>query len=582
MQLTGYTDRWSVRGGARIGFHVHCASADYEARIVRLRHGDESLRGPGFKEIVVASAIDGRHPGAARGIRKGSYGRVDLGDAALGDGATLAAWVWPTTPGRGRQGVATLLDASGASLLGLALNGAGALELQVDGRTLLATEQPLDAREWYFVCVAVGSSQARLMVLRQRFAPDATEQTVVGEAPDLGRGATTLLFAAGGLDATPDGAAPARAFNGKLASPRLYARALTHAECRAAAAGAPPPDSLAEWDFSRDAETEQLTDTGAGGRHGRTVNRPARRMTGPFWAGDFTAQHGYDAIHFHDDDVADVGWPESLCLVIPEEWPSGVYALRIRADGAEDHLPFFVCPPKGKSANKIALLMPTFSYLAYSNESLDTAPVVQMAPLQNMGLRPDAYRYIAENGLKSTYDSHGDGSGICYASLRRPILDFRPKARCRTFDAPHQFAADLHLVDWLEEKGFAYDIITDHELHAEGSAALAPYRVVLTGSHPEYWSAAMIEARDAYLAGGGRLMYLGGNGFYWVTAVARDDPGLIEIRRHTGTRTWHAEPGEVWLSLDGGMGGLWRDRGHAPQKSVGVGFTGQGFDRGVP
>jgi N,N-dimethylformamidase len=371
-------------------------------------------------------------------------------------------------------------------------------------------------------------------------------------------------------------------FNGKIAAPRLYDRALTETECRAAAAGAPPPDCLAAWDFSRDMDSDRLIDTGASACHGRAENRPARRMTGPCWTGDFSASHTYDAIHFHDDDVSDAGWPESFSLVIPDDWRSGVYAVRLRADGAEDFLPFVVCPPRGRSANPIALLLPTFSYLAYSNESLDVAPVAQLAPLQNMGLRPDVYRYIADNGLKSTYDTHSDGSGICHASLRRPILDFRPRARCRTFDAPHQFPADLHLVDWLEEKGFSFDVITDHELHAEGAALLATYRVVLTGSHPEYWSAAMIEARDGYLEGGGRLMYLGGNGFYWVTSVARDDPGLIEVRRCIGSRTWAAEPGEVWLSLDGGMGGLWRDRGHAPQKSVGVGFTGQGFDRGVP
>jgi N,N-dimethylformamidase len=412
--------------------------------------------------------------------------------------------------------------------------------------------------------------------------PRTTEHVAAHGGPASAEPVAALLFAAGGLDATPDGPAPCQVLNGKLAAPRLYTRPLTLAECEAAATGAPPADGFAAWDFSLDTDTDRLTDTAAGGSHGRTVNRPARRMTGPVWSGDFQAAAGYDAIHFHDDDVADAGWPESIGLVIPADWRSGVYALRIRADGDEDHLPFFVCPPCGGGANAIAMLMPTFSYLAYSNESIDATASLAMAPLQDMTLRPAVFRYIAENGLKSTYDSHGDGSGICHASLRRPILDFRPKARCRGFDAPHQFAADLHLVDWLEEKGFAFDIVTDHELHAEGAEVLAPYQVVLTGSHPEYWSAAMIHARDSWLESGGRLMYLGGNGFYWVTAVAKDDPGLIEVRRFTGTRTWHAEPGEVWLSLDGGMGGLWRDRGHAPQKSVGVGFTGQGFDRGVP
>jgi len=74
----------------------------------------------------------------------------------------------------------------------------------------------------------------------------------------------------------------------------------------------------------------------------------------------------------------------------------------------------------------------------------------------------------------------------------------------------------------------------------------------------------------------------GGNGFYWVTALAEEDPGLVEVRRPAGIRTWQSEPGEIWLSLTGEMGGLWRDRGRAPQKAVGVGFSAMGFDRGVP
>ncbi|KAB2863483.1 MAG: LamG domain-containing protein, partial [Bauldia sp.] len=77
MQLTGYTDRWSVRPGEEIAFHIHSLAPTYEARLVRLIHGDENRRGPGFKEIEIDSALDGVHAGAPRTIRKGSYGVVD-------------------------------------------------------------------------------------------------------------------------------------------------------------------------------------------------------------------------------------------------------------------------------------------------------------------------------------------------------------------------------------------------------------------------------------------------------------------------------------------------------------------------
>ena len=61
--------------------------------------------------------------------------------------------------------------------------------------------------------------------------------------------------------------------------------------------------------------------------------------------------------------------------------------------------------------------------------------------------------------------------------------------------------------------------------------------VVLTGCHPEYYSREMMDALAAYLGRGGRLMYLGGNGFYWRVSYPASHPGMIEMRRaEDGTR----------------------------------------------
>ena len=89
----------------------------------------------------------------------------------------------------------------------------------------------------------------------------------------------------------------------------------------------------------------------------------------------------------------------------------------------------------------------------------------------------------------------------------------------------------------------------------------------------------MLDAVSAYTAGGGRLMYMGANGFYWRIAYHGDQPGVIEVRRgEGGIRTWAAEPGEYYQSFNGEYGGLWRRNGRPPQVLTGVGFTAQGFD----
>ena len=113
----------------------------------------------------------------------------------------------------------------------------------------------------------------------------------------------------------------------------------------------------------------------------------------------------------------------------------------------------------------------------------------------------------------------------------------------------------------------------------EGLDLLKPYRVVLTGCHPEYDSLAMLDTLEAYLRRGGRLMYMGGNGFYWRIAHHPTRAGVIEVRRaEGGVRAWDAEPGESHHSFTGEYGGLWRRNARAPQRLAGIGFISQGFD----
>jgi N,N-dimethylformamidase len=89
----------------------------------------------------------------------------------------------------------------------------------------------------------------------------------------------------------------------------------------------------------------------------------------------------------------------------------------------------------------------------------------------------------------------------------------------------------------------------------------------------------MWDALDAYKDAGGRLMYLGANGWYWRIAYHPTKPGVLEVRRgEGGIRTWAAEPGEYYHSFTGEYGVLWRRQGRPPQMMVGTGFTAQGFD----
>ena len=76
--ITGYSDKISVAGGETIAFKVSARPArPYEARLVRIIHGDMNPAGPGYKEAHVPSSIEGRHDGREQRIHCGSWACVD-------------------------------------------------------------------------------------------------------------------------------------------------------------------------------------------------------------------------------------------------------------------------------------------------------------------------------------------------------------------------------------------------------------------------------------------------------------------------------------------------------------------------
>jgi N,N-dimethylformamidase len=581
VKIVGYANRLSVQPREDIEFKVSCDAPDYRARLVRLVHGDDSPRGPGFREELVESTFDGEYRGRRQQLPLGSSVVVpDAPRLDLAGGFTVQMWVWPTLPGGGRQ---ALLERGGD---GLFLDERGSLELRAGGDAA-HTDLVLRNRTWYFVAGVYDRDRREI-----RLAARPVESWAVTGADE----SSVHRIAGGGTGGDGGELQIGAGYNGKIDSPRLFSRALATEELELLRSGRDPLelDSVAAaWDFSRGIRGRSVEDVSPNELHGRTVNLPARGMTGWNWRGVETsyalAPEQYGAIHFHDDDLDDAGWDTDFTFMVPPDLPSGVYAAHTEADGEEDYIPFFVRPPTGRPTARVALILPTFSYLAYGNEHLLTQPENQ-AIFEALGSVSEypvqaQDRYIVEQQLSSIYDVHRDGSGVCYSSRLRPIVNMRPKYNFTLLAAgrgsPHQLNADLHLVDWLHEKGFEFDVLTDEDLHAEGGDLLSPYTCVVSGTHHEYWSREMLEGLRGYVDGGGRFMYLTGNGLYWVTGFDAEEGHTIEVRRcGPATRTWDAEPGEWFLTTTGELGGLWRAFGRAPQRLVGVGFTAEGLARG--
>jgi N,N-dimethylformamidase len=557
--------------------------------------------GPGLKVESVESPVTGEYPGVEQHLYGGSHVTVpDSPYLDLADGFTITAWISPNWPDKGKpQALVTKLSRDGDSGYGLFVSRNGDLALWVgDGKSseCLVTGRALRKPEWYFVAVSfdgatrtVRMHQAPLGWAAAHEVVSVTKQVPVSAiAPSGGP-----LMIAASLDA--DGRHH-KGFNGKIDAPRIFDRALSEAEITALSGGADPvavagTSLVADWDFSIGMDSQTATDRSANRLHGTVVNMPHRAVIGHNWSGHeynhANRPSEYGAIEFHEEDIDDARWDVSVEYDVPEDARSGIFALKTTAGDAVDHIPFFIRPHVGKPQAKIAFLLETNTYLAYGNEhvvtpeSADGFPT-ELVPNWNKTVHLEEVGYIVENGLHSMYDHKRDGSGVPYQTRKVPILNMRPDFIYPVRGGPHCMAADLIIADWMEQAGHDFDVFSAEDLHFDGLELLSPYNVLVLGSHPEYWSLPMLEAVEAYLAQGGRAMYLGGNGFYWVTSFDPERPHVIEIRRWGGTDVWEAEPGEYYHSTTGELGGIWRNRNRAPQKMFGVGFTAQGFDYNSP
>src|ERR1700722_13236778 len=110
LRILGYCDRPSVRPGETLSFFVSCAEEldIFQADIVKLVHGDLDPKGPGYKEEVVKTPINGEYRARTQLLHPGSHALVpDHAALALTGGFSIQALIWPTTPGNGPQGIVT-------------------------------------------------------------------------------------------------------------------------------------------------------------------------------------------------------------------------------------------------------------------------------------------------------------------------------------------------------------------------------------------------------------------------------------------------------------------------------------------
>ncbi|WP_423923332.1 N,N-dimethylformamidase beta subunit family domain-containing protein [Candidatus Poriferisodalis sp.] len=598
-QILGYCEPWTLRAGESI----HLLASTHQpgpavVDVTKIVCGDPTRYGPGFDERPVDAIDNWSVELDEQPLTPGSYGVASVDGVPSAPRLGLRVWVMPTLLDRPAR-IATLTARSSAAPRDSSEFEVLRLDL-VDGRAVASTsaagtetrvtvdELPLTRNRWYLLDVELdneaGTLSAALVTARSespgRDAVEAgrlSDMTFVDLEAELDaspgedrvrhgvRVASVLGAPVGAAALAPVelwlGAGPGgERFDGRIARPILRSG-----------------DFSASWDLAADMAGRRVPASNPNCGPVVLHQLPTRAITGPAWDGSahrwIDNPAHFDAVHFHHDDLYDAGWETTVEATLPDDLPSGIYAFRVRSSAGEDRVPFFVRPAPGAPTADVALLMPTATYMAYANhrmlfEGADFIPT-------KTRLRPE-HAYIRDHPQlgRSHYEKHPDRSGVMFNSRLRPVLNLRPGAD------GWNFTPDTDINAFLEHLEVDHDIVTDEDLHHEGIAAIAPYRVLVTGSHPEYWSTAMLDALADWQREGGRLMYLGGNGFYWRVAFSDDWPGAIELRRaEDGVRNWQTGPGESYHAWGGEYGGLWRRQGRAPNEICGIGFAAQGFEK---
>lgn len=544
--MRAYLSHVAVRPGESVTVHA-TDIRQASVRVRELQHSDPHPDGPGdlSRECTWGRATISA-PRAPASV--GSYATAD-GVLPVGGAFTISMWVWPTDLGEDSTLVSWMGEGQRWSLRlsgsRLALSG---------GAEVHTLDYRVRERMWNFVGITSSGSPAEGEGGASLFAsiwgrtggPFAMNLAGVRLAPsEVGLGVATETGDGGRMD-------------GRIAGLRVHDAALDNVDLMNLMNGR-GPRAMAEWDLADRSEPDEAPACSLGAGTLRLVHAPTRSTAVPpplESTGHPLTQGG--SIHFHRDDTEDCGWPAQLVLAVPQTAAPGLYSVRLQEGPRAYELPLVIV-----GSHDVTLLVPTLTWQAYANLGRDSS----------------------WPGL-SHYSLHSDGSPVTVTTSRRPTQSFAPSARLEVdagdgfatgLNAAHLLLADLYAWHWLQEEfpGMV-GVIDDRELHLNGAEALAGVKVLVLSAHPEYWTRAMLDALDAHLAGGGSVVYLGGNGLYWVTSLHPTKPHLMEIRRWGGSQTWSIEKSDRLHQFEACTGGLWEEAGRPPNASVGIGFGGFG------
>jgi N,N-dimethylformamidase len=504
--LRGYLDQLTVAPGDVLPVRLSGADQAPGVHVLRFRHSDPNPAGPGVLAQEQDWIITRQRDVKEERTLTGSAGVVPGCFAGRTRAFTFCAWILPTR----LDGTPVVASWQAAGVETRVLLRDGCLALTAGETVIAAAPEALHERRWHFIAVSLDEPGSQVTLAWGQLGRTGGPYTLTGDTALVPVPSAGSHFVLGG--SADDGGRPRGCFDGKLSSPSLLSClpdpiTLMDVMNWGVVDAVGEQDILARWAFGTSADPDLIVDLAGRSPGGSLSNAPSLRVTGPPQVGsDTTALPAsgppYQTVHFHRDDLDDCGWPQTHQVAVPANAQSGCYVVRATAHGETADLPFIVRPAAPKP---VLLLVPTFTWQAYANLGRDRE------------LYPG----------RSHYALHDDGSPVYISTRRKPMPGLGPAARVEVdavdsflagdssgpagpADSPeaatHLLMADLYASYWLELTGADFGVITDEDLHGEGTSALEGCQTLVLSAHPEYWTGAMLDALGQFIDLGGSVM----------------------------------------------------------------------------
>lgn len=232
-------------------------------------------------------------------------------------------------------------------------------------------------------------------------------------------------------------------------------------------------------------------------------------------------------------------WP-AYEIATEDDWPPGVYTAILRAerdtgmafDARSARALFVVRPPHPQAP--LLVVLPVFTYQAYNVAHVDGT------------LGADEGESLYSGAQWVTLHRPGGGNG------GHPWDEVNADAYDRASPRQTFVHWDGAALAWLEREGIPYDCCTDLELH-DGSIDLGAYAAVASFGHHEYWTDAMRERMERYVAAGGNVAFFGGNTCWFRLAYDASRSAISRIGRWSDDPEWrftgvsYARGGGKWI-----------------------------------